>query len=180
MRVDRDVVKARAHGRSDALTSPARLMGSLAFKVVALVVAAAVAILLWQFALRVVGYAANHSMRPTTTATVVECSRTLGVSGPCVVDFTNDHGQSQQADLINPGLFALSTSEQVQVVPMADGTAGMGGWSPVFDAGLLLMLAIAFTTYAIGWWRRVLEHDTPLYYGGDPDELEAYYDERYR
>ncbi len=152
------------------MTSPARLVETLAFKVVALVIAATVAILLWQFALRVTGYAAGVVGRDTVTATVVECDRSFGVHGPCVVKFVDDEGHSRRADLSNPGLFALSSGDQVPVVAQDDGTAGLGGWQPLFDTGLLLLLAGAFTGYAIGWWRRVLEHGTAPYDGGDPDE----------
>lgn len=81
------------------MTSPARLVETLAFKVVALVIAATVAILLWQFALRVTGYAASVVGRDTVTATVVEYDRSFGVHGPCVVKFVDDEGHSRRADL---------------------------------------------------------------------------------
>lgn len=155
--------------RPGAHSSPARLVGTLTFKVIALVVAATVAILLWQFALRVVGYASAHAWpRETTAAVVAECDRTLGIDGACLVDFTDAGGQERRAELTNPGLFAMSPGDEVPVV-VSDGTVGLGGWQPIIDAGLLLTLSLAFTGYAIGWWRRVLEHDKPLCDGGEPD-----------
>ncbi|GAB96997.1 hypothetical protein BJY21_001543 [Kineosphaera limosa] len=170
-------MKSRARSHTDALSSPSRLVGTLAFKVIALVVAASVAILLWQFALRIAGYAIANGGKPTTSATVVECSRTLGVSGACVVEFTAADGGRESAELSTPGLFSLSPGNEVEVVALEPGKAGMGGWSPLFDAGLLVLLAVAFTTYAIGWWRRVLEHDAPGYNGGDPDPSDPFYEE---
>lgn len=153
-----------AHGRH-----PARLVETLTFKVIALVIAATVAILLWQFALRFVGYALGHAWpRETTSAVVAECDRTLGIDGACLVDFTDPAGRPNRAELTNPGLFAMSPGERVPVV-VGDGTVGLGGWQPIVDSGVLLTLSLAFTGYAIGWWRRVLEHDNPLYDGGEPD-----------
>lgn len=174
--VDRDAVMSRADrpdGRLDSVASPARLVETLAFKVGALIVVSTVAILLWQFGLRVVGYAAGQLGEPTVSGSVVECSRTLGVRGPCLVDFTDVAGHQRRADLSNPGLFALSPGDVVPVVAREDGTVGLGGWQPLFDAGLLVVLALAFSSYAIGWWRRVLEHGTRPYDGGDPDEADA-------
>ena len=32
------------------------------------------------------------------------------------------------------------------------------------------LTSLAVTGYAIGWWRRVLEHQNPLYDGSDPED----------
>lgn len=167
--VDREAVTSRADrpDRLDHATSPARIVETLTFKVVALVVASSVAILLWQFTLRVIGYAAGQLGRDTQTATVVACARTLGVDGPCVVSYGSP---PQQGHLTSPGLFAMSPGDLVPIVTRGDGTVGLGGWQPIFDASLLLVLAVIFTGYAIGWWRRVLEHTSPTYDGGEPSD----------
>lgn len=159
----------RSAGRSGT-SSPARIVETLAFKVIALMVISSMAILLWQFGIRLTGYAIGHAWpRETTPAVVTECSRALGMTGPCVVEVTGPSGDRSVA-LTDPGLFALAPGDEAPVVQKDDGTVGIGGWRPIADAALLVVLAIAFTTYAIGWWRKVLEHDTAPYDGGDPED----------
>lgn len=148
-----------------------RVLETLGFKVVALVLTSTLAILLWQFAIASIGYGASvvQAADRSTQAVIQECPRGLGVPDSCTVRLTGT-GWSQVSELSHPGLFALNPGDVVTVTRHDDGSVGMAGWQPLADAGLLALLAIAVTGYAIGWWRRVLEHSNPRYDGGDPME----------
>lgn len=146
------------------------MLETLTFKVVALALTATLALLLWQFAIAAIGYGASVVAADRTAPAVVEqCSRGIGVDDGCTVRVTDGAG-ARSVPLEHPGLFALGAGDRVDVALFDDGSVGMAGWQPLADAGLLALLAVAVTTYAIGWWRRVLEHQNPLYDGGDPHD----------
>ena len=147
-----------------------RVLETLPFKVVALVLTSTLALLLWQFAIAAIGYSATVlGARQTAQAVVETCPRGFGVEDACIVRFTDDAGRARSDVLEHPGIFALSPGDRIDVA-ISEGSVGMAGWQPIADAGLLALLAVAVTGYAIGWWRRVLEHQNPLYDGSDPED----------
>ncbi len=149
--------------------APGNLVESIAFKVGALIVTAGLAIFLWQYAIGAIAYGASLArVSETTRASIEQCARGLNGDNACVVSFTDGTGTQRTAELEHPGLFSLSPDDQITVALRDTGAVGMAGWQPVADAGLLTLLSIALTGYAIGWWRRVLDHNDPLYDGGDP------------
>ncbi|MDO5711202.1 MAG: hypothetical protein Q4P32_05615, partial [Micrococcales bacterium] len=121
--------------------------------------------------------------RERAAAVVVHCPRGLGslthaddtaadeageAGDGCIVRFTDTSARLRTATLEHPGLFSLDPGDEITVVLRDGGAVAMAGWQPLADAGLLLLLAVAVSGNAVGWWRRVLEHRDPRYDGGDP------------
>lgn len=151
-----------------------RGQGSLAVKTVTLMVVAGCAILLWLFAVPRVGEALYALSPPpegvhASQGEIVSCPG-ADLARHCRVRYTTSDGVLADADLVRSGLFDVTVGERLPV-RVQDGLAVVSGWRPVVDALLLIALACAFTGYAVGRWRVVLEHgDEP--YTPEPGELD--------
>lgn len=143
----------------------------LPFKVVALMVVAAMTILLWLFALpRVVDLVTPAPAGIATHGARVQACPGGASGGLCTVGWTGPDGRDRTARLVDSGLFDVSVGESLTVDVDPAGQAVAAGWRPVVDALLLTALAGCFTVYTLRWWRRVLTHGDPVYDGGDPAE----------
>lgn len=151
------------------------LTDTLAFKTVALIVVAAIAVLLWQLATpRLLALAGGHEVGSRTVQAVVE---NCPGADACDVRFTDAGSIERVLPLTDPGMFRVGEGDQLTVRVDPSGRVALAGWQAWLDVAILLVLAVALTAFGVGWWKRVLEHDDPHYDGADPRDLETGYDE---
>lgn len=95
-------------------------------------------------------------------ATVLSCEQ----RGPCAVSWPTA-GTPERRVFDQPGMFALADGATVSMVER-DGVVRRAGWSAVADGALLTFLALCFSGFTLGWFRRVLD-TAPLM----PDDSDA-------
>lgn len=144
---------ANAGTRSAVRRNP-RTRRSARLDGLAVAILAAMTVLLWVAAIpqtrdALIRFGADHAVG----AQVTQCPTDRVLSPPCQVTFPKD-GESVTRPLTHAGLFGVEPGEAVEVLPAPDGTVTLAGWRPVADSALLLLLALAFTSYTMRRWVR--------------------------
>ncbi|WP_040159245.1 hypothetical protein [Mobilicoccus massiliensis] len=142
----------------DRLRPPARRR---VFPLVALVVTASLALLLWGSAVWQTG--ANALMSATAeraTGEVVSCSAEV-ISG-CVVRYAAPSGRVETSDIDRPGLIGVTTGDVVPLWLTGDGAVAVAGWRPWVDAALLAAFAVAMSFGSARWLPTVLREGDRL------------------
>lgn len=136
---DRRRRRTRRHGRLDAL---------------AVAVLAALTVVLWVVAVPAARGALTRAGADTVSAQVAQCPQQRVLAPPCEVTFTQQ-GATVTRALHQGTLFGVEPGERIEVHPLDDGTVAIGGWRAFADTALLVLLALALTSYTLRRWTRL-------------------------
>ncbi len=136
---DRRQRRARRHARLDALA-----VGALTV----------LTVLLWVVAGPATRDGISRIGADTVSAQVTHCPQDRLPAPPCEVTF-EQQGAAATGVLRQGALFGAEPGERIEVYPAVDGTVALAGWRGFAEHAMLLLLALALTSYTLRRWTRL-------------------------